>query len=563
MLPSVLDPPVRLPASLSALAHLALIPASTASVAHVVEACTIVRAALRADDAYIIRAGEPHFVRIGSDADPTAYEIKQKGYYLNWRELASNPELIGVGARIENRLVMESIPLVADARPTHIASLLPAYEGTSEALVVRGPWPDGLTAEDISFLTIVRPLLASLVGNLLDAERQQRQQRQLELFADVAVAFNEARQTDNVLTAIATALAKASGFDYVSIVLFDQGDERAIERAHNLNRYSDSAASSAYWELEGAEAAWLFDARHMARTGKPLLWSDVFADGARSPHGHYPADGILRRYCTALVRFFEIAHILSTAVVPIRFQDEVLGSIFLSSTTRRGFDAQETALLTALAAQAAASIGGLRLHQQLREANDRLAYLATHDVLTGLPNRAFFHERLTRALEQSSESPRGASVALLSVDLDFFKLVNDTLGHPAGDELLIAVAGRLTASVRSVDTIARFGGDEFAMLVHGDATSATAQAVADRLITALRAPFLIAGREIKIGASVGISLGVRGETAPDELLREADVALYQAKAAGRGQTSFFDEQADAYIHDQTAWVAPIGWQAGY
>jgi diguanylate cyclase (GGDEF)-like protein len=519
---------------LADLARLATAPPAQLTVAQVVGACAIVRDALDAEDAYIVRAGDPHFVRLGCDADPTTYEIKQKGYYLIRRELAARPDLTVGGAVVADRLVQRAVAAEPGARPTHLAAILPGYENRSDLLIVRGPWPAGLTRAHLAAMEVARPLLAFLLANLLDAERQARQRHQLSMLAEVAAAFTEARQMDRVLTTIATAVAKASGFDWVTIVLFDPALERIVDRAQNVTRFSDTQTAAALWTLDHADAVWLADARRMTRTGRPILIRDVFAILPG------PRDERLRRFDETLRRHYERAHILSTAVFPIRFQDQTLGSMFFSATTRHEFEADEVEFLTTLVAQAAAGIAGLRLHEELRRANASLAHLAIHDPLTGLPNRALFHDRLSRALTPRHAEHGDTAVALLFIDLDNFKAVNDTLGHPAGDALLVAAAGRLAAAVRPSDLVARFGGDEFVVLVDSAVTPAAAQHVAARLLESLRAPFAIADREVTIDASVGIALGVPGATTADDLLREADIALYQAKDAGKGRGVLFD-----------------------
>lgn len=169
-----------------------------------------------------------------------------------------------------------------------------------------------------------------------------------------------------------------------------------------------------------------------------------------------------------------------------------------------------------------------------REAH--LAHQATHDPLTGLPNRALFAERLAQALDRARV--RGTSAAVLYVDLDDFKQVNDRFGHEAGDRLLVAVAERLRTVARGGDTVARLGGDEFAVLLEDLDGESGAKAVGDRLAARLRAPVRLKGEAVSARASVGIAMARPG-VVPDELLRQSDAAMYAAKRAGKGRQVVF------------------------
>jgi diguanylate cyclase (GGDEF)-like protein/PAS domain S-box-containing protein len=176
-----------------------------------------------------------------------------------------------------------------------------------------------------------------------------------------------------------------------------------------------------------------------------------------------------------------------------------------------------------------------------RAAEEQIAYLAYHDPLTGLPNRALLQEHLDLALARGRR--QGDAVGLLYLDLDGFKLVNDSLGHPAGDELLCHVTMRLSERRRGMDLLARQGGDEFLLLLadlgRQDA-EAHARRVADDLLQALAEPFSISGAEFHIGASIGVSLFPRDADGADELLRHADAAMYAAKAAGRNGVTVYN-----------------------
>src|SRR3954464_3154679 len=161
---------------------------------------------------------------------------------------------------------------------------------------------------------------------------------------------------------------------------------------------------------------------------------------------------------------------------------------------------------------------------------------AFHDSLTGLPNRALFLDRLELARARSRRA--GSPIAVLFMDLDSFKNVNDSLGHAAGDELLVLVAGRLRRWLRPSDTAARFGGDEFAVLLEDLDTSTAAQAVAQRVLDSLHEPFAIQGQEVLCGASIGIASS--GHPGSDDLLRNADLAMYRAKGLGKGRFQMFE-----------------------
>jgi diguanylate cyclase (GGDEF)-like protein/PAS domain S-box-containing protein len=170
---------------------------------------------------------------------------------------------------------------------------------------------------------------------------------------------------------------------------------------------------------------------------------------------------------------------------------------------------------------------------------DRLTHDAFHDALTELPNRALFMDRLGRQMERSRR--RAAhSFAVLFLDLDRFKVVNDSLGHAFGDQLLISVAGRLRGMLRATDTVARLGGDEFAVLIEIDHL-ADAVRMAERIQETLRVPFRVGENEIFTTASIGIALSATGYERPQDVLRDADIAMYRAKSRGRGIHEVFDK----------------------
>jgi diguanylate cyclase (GGDEF)-like protein len=183
-----------------------------------------------------------------------------------------------------------------------------------------------------------------------------------------------------------------------------------------------------------------------------------------------------------------------------------------------------------------------RASAALQTSQDQAQYLAFHDTLTGLPNRALFEDRLRRTLLFASREK--TRVALLYLDLDRFKHINDTLGHPAGDELVRQTAARLRHTIREVDTVARLGGDEFAIILIDVPDVASAEDIAERLLLRLREPFRLIDDQVFVSASVGIALSSGSETDADDLLRKADIALYEAKKNGRGRYQVFAGDMD-------------------
>jgi diguanylate cyclase (GGDEF)-like protein len=206
----------------------------------------------------------------------------------------------------------------------------------------------------------------------------------------------------------------------------------------------------------------------------------------------------------------------------------------LVATTSDGtpLDLAQLGMLDAFAEHASLVLTDARTVEAMQE--------AFHDSLTGLPNRALFLDRLQHALDVAAR--RETELCVLFVDLDRFKAVNDSLGHAAGDELLRAVAARLSECTRAADTAARFGGDEFAVLLEDDGNGLQPDVVADRIIASMRRPFPLEGKDVFIGATVGIAIADGAAQGPDELLRNADLAMYRAKKDGGGRAAIFESQ---------------------
>jgi diguanylate cyclase (GGDEF)-like protein/PAS domain S-box-containing protein len=191
-----------------------------------------------------------------------------------------------------------------------------------------------------------------------------------------------------------------------------------------------------------------------------------------------------------------------------------------------------------------------------KEAAARIAHLAFHDALTGLPNRAVFTDHLTRTVEQAAAT--GSQMAVLCIDLDGFKAVNDIYGHPCGDVLLVAVAQRLRAVVRGNELVARLSGDEFVVVQLGDGQPSSAGMLSARMLAALEEPFAIDDQLVRISACVGIALYPTDAANPTDLIKNADMALYRAKADGSGTARFYEAAMDEALRQRRQLDADLG-----
>jgi diguanylate cyclase (GGDEF)-like protein len=228
---------------------------------------------------------------------------------------------------------------------------------------------------------------------------------------------------------------------------------------------------------------------------------------------------------------------------PLMRDDQTVGVVEVYSNLMPLYAARFMSWATVIGAAVLILLWYIRGRQTEQEVHvDQLTRQAYYDPLTGLANRALFRDRLAQAFDRVAN--RGGHLAVLFADLDRFKAVNDTLGHSAGDQLLAIVADRLSLCVRPGDTVARLGGDEFTVLLEGIRDIEDATHVAERMLSALRSPFTLGSETARVAGSVGIALNTPAHATPDELLRDADVALYRAKAAGKNRYAVFDKATD-------------------
>ncbi len=305
------------------------------------------------------------------------------------------------------------------------------------------------------------------------------------------------------------------------------------------------------------------------RLGNLILLSDDL-DQPTLPSAYSAEDGIgqgaaaatrfaIRDQILAGKPYFELKRetgsgrpaVYSEVYVPVQRDGKVLGAVqVFVDQTELARNAESAfvrvagvvaALLLVLLAVASYQFW-MRLRPSLRQAETRVRYMAHHDVLSGALNRASFNEMLKQAAWRRAEG--GPAFALLCIDLDHFKEVNDSLGHAAGDEVLRVATQRLKACVREGDQVARLGGDEFAVVLLGVASVAAVTPLAQRIVEALSQSYDVGDQRLRCGGSVGVAIHGVDATDPDDLLGKADLALYRAKAQGRGTFSFYDVAMD-------------------
>lgn len=229
----------------------------------------------------------------------------------------------------------------------------------------------------------------------------------------------------------------------------------------------------------------------------------------------------------------ELASDHGLRIAPVIVDDVVLGEIRVVLRPDRTLSAQENGIVSQIAHLAAVAA-------QREQSQATLQHLAMHDPLTSLPNRSLLFEHLGRAVKRGARF--GTTTAVLFIDLDRFKVVNDSVGHSLGDALLQQVAQRLASVIRPEDILARFGGDEFVVVCEDLAGEQDAVALGERLLEVLSEGFDLADRQVVLSASIGIAVTGAGDKAPEALIRDADAAMYRAKQSGRGRMELFDDE---------------------
>jgi diguanylate cyclase (GGDEF)-like protein len=372
---------------------------------------------------------------------------------------------------------------------------------------------DGFAPEEVNLLRGMGRVLTLTMRQLrmlgeerrLRAELQERQ-RLLEQLSKLQRAIANRAPLQEILDAVTAGAAQLLGDEVVGLRLLDTDDQRYMLLVSSSGLHPELAKR---------------------------LWRTPIGSGAG---GRAIVEGTLvcvTDYTGAAEAFEELAtdQLQAAMAAPVREDGQIIGSLTIGSyRPGRVYSASEQAALLNFADHVSLALTDAKTLDAVRQ--------AFHDALTGLPNRALFLDRLEHALARARRGQ--TALAVLFVDLDRFKLINDTIGHAAGDELLVQAGRRLRAAVREADTPARFGGDEFAIMLEDNEGTPDATLVAQRVIDALQVPFDVGGREVFVSASVGIATSHAGHEDAAELLRNADVAMYRAKHEGSGGYHIFE-----------------------
>jgi diguanylate cyclase (GGDEF)-like protein/PAS domain S-box-containing protein len=231
------------------------------------------------------------------------------------------------------------------------------------------------------------------------------------------------------------------------------------------------------------------------------------------------------------------AGVKAAAAIPLARNGRAIGVLLLYSNEKRAFDEDIVKLLERMVENITFALHNFEREAERKQAEERIQYLATHDALTGLPNRMMFSQLIELEIESARRYARPFAVAF--IDLDRFKYVNDTLGHEAGDTLLTEMAARFKAALRNSDVVARLGGDEFVILMREVSDVAQVTSIARKILSAAMTPVLVSGQECRVSASIGIALYPADAADEQSLMKNADIAMYRAKEQGKNNYQFY------------------------
>jgi diguanylate cyclase (GGDEF)-like protein len=382
------------------------------------------------------------------------------------------------------------------------------WGGAHPGHLVLARFDDPFAVEERSVVRGMARILELSLTMLRSVETLRQRQRLLEHLFNIQRAISRRQPLDQILSGVTSAARDLLGDEIVGLWLMDPADPDQIRLVAHIGLSAELAATRPVVPIAHAGAA----------------GGAISSENLVVHHGNPHPSMFISRLTNG--------RLCASMAAPVHDSGTVTGSLLVGSyRPDRTYTSPDMQTLRAFAEH---------ISLALTDANtvDRM-HQAFHDSLTGLASRGLFIDRLSQQLRLAGHAAE--RVALLFVDLDRFKEINDTLGHAAGDTMLTTTAQRLKSQLRETDIAARFGGDEFAILLGRVTTTADAATVAERILRALDQPLLVGGRQLQINASIGIALSAPGRLDPSELIRNADIAMYQAKRNGRGCYATFTD----------------------
>lgn len=445
---------------------------------------------------------------------------------MNWS--AETYRILGLDTSEEARRYEDFLQhLHEDDREVFQAALTRAAQsGRDSELEHRIAAPDG----SVSWVhSIIRPANSDsgpgIQGTIRDITERKLAAIRLEIEHRVTQLASSTQEIEEFMPAILRALCEGTGWDCGLFWRRDEEEEVlrcAIAWANSETRVKDFLAHS----------------RKLRVTHGMDVPGQAWAESKTVFIGDMGLNEGLVRESTA-----RQSGLRATVALPIVAATRFCGVIELYSSTTIEADDSLWQLLDSVRNQ-------IGQYFERKNAEETLRYIAAHDSLTGLPNRGMFNDRLRHALDHAGRYKK--ALAVLFVDIDRFKMLNDTLGHSAGDDMLIACSKRLSECIRGSDLVARLGGDEFVIMVENFTTPRDVIAVAQKVLFSLARPFMIGNRELLITASIGISAFPDDGMDADTLLKNADIAMYRAKDQGRNNYQFYSAQMNTHTFERLA-----------
>jgi diguanylate cyclase (GGDEF)-like protein len=365
------------------------------------------------------------------------------------------------------------------------------------------------------------------------ASRIQRARlvRMISVLSETNEAILRAETREKLFSLVCEAASRGGKFTFTNVLLSEPGSRylKVVAAAGPKAAVSMEAQPIVRPGVRAAEDEMAERAFH---TGMPCIRNDYLAD---------EQDSAFYKICLA-------AGTKSAAALPLSSDGKTIGCLLLMSEELNTFTPDFVELLQRLAGNVSFALENFEKAAERERAEARIKYLATHDSLTGLPNRSMFNQLLSFSIANARRNQR--QCAVLFIDLDRFKLINDSLGHGAGDRLLVEIAARANAVVRASDVVARLGGDEFVILLNEVTGAEQAMAVAHSLLTAISKPMDLSGHECRVTGSIGIAMFPENGADEQTLMKNADIAMYLAKAEGKNDVRLFSAEIETQSVDR-------------